>query len=67
MNIEATLEDFVPLNQQQRKAKQELIIAIRQRDAEIERLKAYADHTYFCGTRAGDVCDCGFEHKGCQR
>jgi hypothetical protein len=35
---------------------------------ENEKLRAYADHTYFCGAKRGEECDCGYsaalERKG---
>ena len=31
--------------------------------AENQHLRAYADHTYHCGAKAGMACDCGYERK----
>lgn len=34
-----------------------LLLAIK---TENEKLRAYADHTYHCGAKRGDKCDCGY-------
>jgi hypothetical protein len=33
----------------------------RAAERELAALRAYADHTYYCGVKSGKKCDCGYD------